>query len=163
MIENAQEMKVEAVSEATPEMLAALARLLPQLNPTLELPDMDRLRRLVEDPAVTLLVAREGDEIVGTTTVIVYTTPYWIKARLDEVVVDASARGRGVGEALVKAALDLGRKKGAQVAELQSGRGPNREAAHRLYYRLGFKLRDSDLMRINLREPPSGQSGLWRG
>src|SRR5581483_11170622 len=50
------------------------------------------LQRIVDDPAVTLLVARDGDEIVGTTTLIVYSTPFWIKARLDEVVVDAGAR-----------------------------------------------------------------------
>jgi GNAT superfamily N-acetyltransferase len=143
-------MKVEVVREATPEVQAALARLLPQLNSTLPVPDVARLARLVADPAVTLLVARDAQDIVGTTTVIVYTTPYWIKARLDEVVVDASARGKGVGEALVKAALDVGRAKGAQVAELQSGRGPAREAAHRLYARLGFKIRDSDVMRIVL-------------
>jgi len=143
-------MKVETVREASDELQAALARLLPQLNPTLPVPDMHRLGRMLADPDVTLLVARDGDEIVGTTTVIVYTTPFWIKARLDEVVVDASARGKGVGEALVNAALDVGREKGAQVAELQSGRGPNRDAAHRLYERLGFKIRESDVMRIVL-------------
>jgi len=143
-------MRIEAVTEATPELHAALARLLPQLNGNLPVPDMERLERLIADPDVTLLVARDGEEIVGTTTVIVYTTPFWIKARLDEVVVDDSARGRGVGEALVKAALDVGREKGAQVAELQSGRGPAREAAHRLYDRLGFRIRESDVMRILL-------------
>jgi len=143
-------LRVEAVAEATPEIHAALARLLPQLNPRLEVPDMERLRRLVADPAVTLLVARDGDDIVGTTTVIVYTTPFWIKARLDEVVVDASARGQGVGEALITAALEIGRERGVQVAELQSGRGPQRAAAHRLYERLGFRIRDSDVMRIEL-------------
>ena len=143
-------LRVESVAEITPQLHQALIRLLPQLNPTLPVPDMARLRRLVADPAVTLLIARDGVEVVGTTTVIVYTTPFWIKARLDEVVVDASARGRGVGEALVQAALDLGRQKGAQVAELQSGRGENRRAAHRLYERLGFKIRDSDVMRIVL-------------
>ena len=143
-------IRVDRVAEATPEVGAALARLLPQLNATLEVPDVERLRRLIADPAVTLLVASDGHEIVGTTTVIVYTTPFWIKARLDEVVVDASARGKGVGEALVKAALDVGRERGAQVAELQSGRGEARKAAHRLYERLGFKIRDSDVMRIVL-------------
>jgi len=117
-------MRVEAVQEVTPQLVAALARLLPQLNPKLRVPDLERLQRLIADPAATLLVATEGDEIVGTTTVIVYTTPFWIKARLDEVVVDDSARGQGVGEALVKAALEIGRERGAQVAELQSGRGP---------------------------------------
>src|SRR5207244_6572700 len=147
---NAIEMRVEAVHEATPRLLAALARLLPQLNPKLRVPDLERLQRLIADPAATLLVATEGDEIVGTITVIVYTTPFWIKARLDEVVVDDSARGQGVGEALVKAALEIGRERGAQVAELQSGRGPARQAAHRLYLRLGFKIRDSDVLRIVL-------------
>jgi len=143
-------MRIETVRDATDELQAALGRLLLQLNPTLPVPDMHRLGRLLADPDVTLLVAKEGHEIVGTTTVIVYTTPFWIKARLDEVVVDASARGKGVGEALVKAALEVGRAGGAQVAELQSGRGPNRDAAHRLYERLGFKIRDSDVMRVVL-------------
>ena len=143
-------MRIEAVSELTPEIEDALARLLPQLNPKLTVPDHMRLERLVADPDVVLLLAWDGDVIVGTTTVIVYTTPFWIKARLDEVVVDERARGKGVGEALVKAALDVGRDRGAQVAELQSGRGTNREAAHRLYERLGFRIRDSDVFRIAL-------------
>jgi len=143
-------VRIEPVHEATPELHAALSHLLPQLNSTLPVPDMERLRRLISDPAVTLLLARDGDAIVGTTTVIVYTTPYWIKARLDEVVVDAGARGKGVGEALVKAALDIGRERGAQVAELQSGRGEARKAAHRLYERLGFRIRESDVLRILL-------------
>ena len=144
-------IRVEAVTEATTDVHDALARLLPQLNATLTPPDMARLRRLVADPDVTLLVALDGDHlIVGTTTVIVYTTPFWIKARLDEVVVDNSARGQGVGEELVRAALAVARERGAQIAELQSGRGPAREAAHRLYERLGFRIRNSDLFRIVL-------------
>ena len=143
-------MRIEAVKEATPEIEAALARLLPQLNATLPLPTMERLRALVADPAATLLVARDGDEIIGTATVIVYTTPFWIKARLDEVVVDQSARGKGVGEAIVHASLDVARDRGAQVAELQSGRGPARDVANRLYRRMGFQLRDSNLYRFTL-------------
>src|SRR3989442_10782443 len=143
-------MRIEAVTKVTPEIHDALSRLLPQLNPRLVLPGRERLERLIEDPDVVFLVAREGTQIVGTTTVIVYTTPFWIKARLDEVVVDESARGKGVGEALVKAALDVGRDRGAQVAELQSGRGPQREAAHKLYERIGFKIRDTDVFRISL-------------
>src|SRR5258708_10545716 len=101
---------IEAVTEATPEVSEALARLLPQLNPQLPVPSMKRLQAIIADPAVTLLLARDGEQIVGTTTVIVYTTPFWIKARLDEVVVDESARGKGVGAALVKASIDLARQ-----------------------------------------------------
>jgi GNAT superfamily N-acetyltransferase len=143
-------MRIEAATEATPELEQALARLLPQLNAALPIPTMERLDAIMADPAVTLLVAREENDIIGTATVIVYTTPFWIKARLDEVVVDASARGKGVGEALVNACLDLARARGAQVAELQSGRGAARDVANRLYRRMGFQLRDSNLYRISL-------------
>ena len=141
-------VKIEAVAEATPEVYAALALLLPQLNPQLPVPTKERLQAIIDDPAVTLLVARDGEEIVGTTTVIVYTTPFWIKARLDEVVVDRSARGKGVGAALVQASLDLAREKGVEVVELQSG--VNREEANRLYPRMGFKLRETNVYRIVL-------------
>jgi GNAT superfamily N-acetyltransferase len=141
-------VRIESVTEATPDVHAALARLLPQLNSELPVPTMERLRALVADPAVTLLLARDGQDVVGTTTVIVYTTPFWIKARLDEVVVDEAARGKGVGAALVMAALNVARASGAQVAELQSG--VQREAANRLYPRMGFKRRQTNVYRIVL-------------
>jgi GNAT superfamily N-acetyltransferase len=141
-------VRVEQVTEATTEVHTALALLLPQLNPRLPVPTMERLQAIVADPAVTLLVARDGQQIVGTTTVIVYTTPFWIKARLDEVVVDEASRGKGVGAALVKASLDLARERGVEVVELQSG--VQREAAHRLYEKLGFKRRDTNVYRIGL-------------
>jgi GNAT superfamily N-acetyltransferase len=141
-------VRIEAVTEATPGVHEALARLLPQLNPDLPVPTMERLRALVADPSATLLLARDGEEVVGTTTLIVFATPFWIKARLDEVVVDAAARGKGVGAALVQACLDLAREKGAQVAELQSG--VQREAANRLYPRMGFKRRETNVYRIVL-------------
>jgi GNAT superfamily N-acetyltransferase len=143
-------MRIEEVAAATPEIHEALARLLPQLNPTLPLPTPARLQQIIDDPDVTLLLARDEGLIVGTATLIVYATPFWMKARLDEVVVDASARGRGVGEAVISACLDLARRKGAQVAELQSGRGPARDVANRLYRRMGFELRDSNLYRFRL-------------
>jgi GNAT superfamily N-acetyltransferase len=141
-------VRIEAATEASPQVHAALARLLPQLNAALPVPTMERLRAIVADPAVTLLLAYDGDAIVGTATVIVYTTPFWVKARIDDVVVDDAARGKGVGEALVNACLDVARARGAQVAELQSG--VQREAANRLYPRMGFKRRESNLYRLQL-------------
>jgi GNAT superfamily N-acetyltransferase len=141
-------VRIEPVTDATPEVHAALVRLLPQLNAQLAIPTMKRLQAIMADPAVTLLVARDGQEILGTTTLIVYTTPFWIKARLDEVVVDEAARGKGVATALVKASLEIAREKGVEVVELQSG--VQREAANRLYPSLGFKLRETNVYRIVL-------------
>lgn len=143
-------MRIEPVTEATHDVQAALVRLLPQLNPALQVPSLERLQAIVEDPSVTLLFAKEGDKVTGTATVVVYTTPFWIKARIDEVVVDRAARGKGVGEALVRACLDIARARGAQIAELQSARTEAREVAHRLYRRMGFEVRNSDLFRISL-------------
>jgi len=140
---------IEVVKEARPETLKVLAWLLPQLNPTLPVPTMERLQAIVADPSVTLLLARDRRDIVGTATVIVYTTPFWVKARIDEVVVDEASRGQGAGTALVNACLEIAREKGAQVAELQSR--VSREAANRLYKRMGFELGESNLYRMVLR------------
>jgi len=141
-------VRIEAVSEATPELQSALAALLPQLNPSLLIPGLDHLKAMVADPAVTLLVARDGSEIVGTAAVVVYVTPIWVKARIEDVVVDQAARGRGVGEALVKGCIEVARNRGAAIVELQSAR--SREEANRLYPRLGFELRDSNVYRLKL-------------
>ena len=142
-------VRIEAAAEATPELQSALAALLPQLNPSLPVPSLDHLKAMVANPAVTLLVARHGSEIVGTAAVVVYVTPIWVKARIEDVVVDQAARGQGVGEALVKECIEVARNRGAALVELQSAR--SREAANRLYPRLGFELRDSNLYRLNLR------------
>jgi GNAT superfamily N-acetyltransferase len=129
-------VRIEAVTEATPELRNALAMLLRQLNPSLPVPSLEHLAAMMADPAATLLVARDGPRIVGVATVVVYTTPIWLKARIEDVVVDQAARGRGVGEALVRECIEVARL---------------REAANRLYPRLGFELRDSNVYRLTLR------------
>jgi len=141
-------VRIEAAIEATPELRHALAALLPQLNPSLPIPSLEHLAAVVADPAVTLLVARDGPAIVGIAAVVVYATPIWLKARIEDVVVDAAARGRGVGESLVKECIEVARRRGAGIVELQSAR--SREAANRLYPRLGFALRDSNVYRLTL-------------
>ena len=141
-------VRIEAATEATEELRSAVAALLPQLNPSLPIPSLDHLQAMVADPSVTLLVARDESEIVGMAAVVVYTTPIWRKARIEDVVVDGAARGRGVGEALVMACIDLARERGAAIVELQSAR--SREVANRLYPRLGFELRDSNVYRLKL-------------
>ncbi len=122
--------------------------LLPQLNPSLPIPSLEHLVAVLADPAVTLLVARDGPLTLGVAAVVVYVTPIWLKARIEDVVVDSAARGRGVGEALVRACIELARRRGAGIVELQSAR--SRDAANRLYPRLGFALRDSNVYRLNL-------------
>jgi ribosomal protein S18 acetylase RimI-like enzyme len=141
-------MRIEAATEATQELLDALIALLPQLNPHLEPLTMERLAKVIGDPATTLLVVRDGAAIVGVAAVLVYATPAYVKARIEDVVVDEHARGKGVGEALVRRCIEVAREHGAEIVELQSARW--REVANRLYPRLGFELRESNLYRLNL-------------
>ena len=141
-------MTIEAATEVTAELEQALASLLPQLNAALVGPTESELKAILADPSTTLLVARDGGGIIATATVIVYKTPAWMKARIEDVVVDEGARGRGVGEALVTECVNVARKRGARVVELQSGR--RRQAANRLYPRMGFEHRESQVYRLIL-------------
>jgi ribosomal protein S18 acetylase RimI-like enzyme len=141
-------MRIEVATEATQELVDALTSLLPQLNPELKPVTMERLSRVIGDPATTLLVVQNDGRIVGAAAVLVYATPAFVKARIEDVVVDEHARGKGVGEALVRRCLEVARERGAEIVELQSARW--REVANRLYPRLGFQLRESNLYRLNL-------------
>ena len=141
-------MRIEAATEATQELLDALTALLPQLNPRLEPLSMERLSRVIGDPATTLVLVRDDGGIVGAAAVLVYATPAFVKARIEDVVVDESSRGKGVGEALVRRCIEVARERGAEIVELQSARW--REVANRLYPRLGFQLRESNLYRLEL-------------
>jgi ribosomal protein S18 acetylase RimI-like enzyme len=140
--------RIEAAKEPTAELEGAMASLMPQLNPALAGPTQAQLAALLADPATTLLLVVEDSAIVATATVIVYTTPAWVKARIEDVVVDESARGRGIGEALVRECVNVARKRGARIVELQSAR--RREVANRLYPRMGFQLRESNVYRMTL-------------
>ena len=142
-------VRIEAAAQATPELRDALALLLPQLNPSLPIPSLEHLAAVVADPAVALLIARDGTEIVATAMVIVYPTTIRFEARIEDVVVDESARGRGVGEALVRECIEVARRRGASIVELQTARV--RVAANRLYERMGFERRDSNPYRMTLR------------
>jgi ribosomal protein S18 acetylase RimI-like enzyme len=136
---------IELARQADERLAAAFARLIPQLSSTSALPDVEALRRIVEFPGNRLLVARDGDEVVGTLTLVLFPIPTGLRARIEDVVVDEAARGRGVGEALTREALRLADEAGARTVDLTSRL--ERGAAVRLYERVGFEERPSRLYR----------------
>lgn len=137
-------------TEFTPDLREGFDRLVPQLSSSNPPPDDDQLRAIIASPASILLVARDGDggRILGSLTLVVFPIPTGIRAWIEDVVVDEAARGRGVGEALNRAALDRARAEGARTVDLTSR--PTREAANRLYRRLGFVQRDTNIYRYDL-------------
>jgi ribosomal protein S18 acetylase RimI-like enzyme len=143
--------EAEAADEALRD---AAARLVPQLSPSSPPPTLEQLRRIVEDPATTLLVATNGGgdaQVVGMLTLAIFMLPTGVRAWIEDVVVDDESRGSGVASALVAAALERAQKEGARTVDLTSR--PEREAANRLYLRLGFARRETNVYRRTLRLP----------
>src|SRR5436189_274731 len=141
---------VAEVTAVTAEVVEAMARLVPQLSRSAPVPTDDELAEIVSSPATILLAARsDGDcPIVGLLTLVVFRIPTGVRAWIEDVVVDESERGKGVGEALSREALRLAVEKGARTVELTSR--PSRAAANRLYRRLGFVERETSVYRYTL-------------
>ncbi len=137
---------IEVVRDVDDELVAAFGRLIPQLSRSATALDAQALRRLVTWPGNRLLVARVDGGIVGALTLVVFPIPTGLRAWIEDVVVDEAARGHGVGAALTHEAVRLARADGARTVDLTSR--PTREAANRLYERLGFQLRDSKVYRF---------------
>ena len=145
---SADEIKVCAASSSDDELIAAFNRLIPQLSRSAAVPTPELIREIVEAPANTVLIARDDRDngrIVGMLTLVVFRIPTGVRAWIEDVVVDEAVRGRGVGEALSHEAIQRAVGLGARTVELTSR--PSREAANRLYQRLGFVRRDSNVYR----------------
>lgn len=135
-------MQINEVTTVTPELMSAVKRLVPQLT-VRQPPGKAELEALVHSDSSKLVVAMDDDDqIVGMACVTVYRVPTGIRAIIEDVVVDAAARGQGIGEALTRRCLNIARAKGAANVTLTSN--PAREAANRLYLRMGFTLRETN-------------------
>jgi ribosomal protein S18 acetylase RimI-like enzyme len=139
---------VVAVHAVDDELIEAFDRLVPQLSSSSPPPSPDHLAALVASEDTVLFVARIDGRILGSLTLAFYRIPTGLKAWIEDVVVDSEARGHGVGELLNRVALDEARSRGAKDVSLTSR--PSREAANRLYQRIGFERRDTNVYRFTL-------------
>ena len=143
---------VHVATEPTPSLVEAFARLIPQLSRSSPPPRIDELAEMIDSPAVDVLLAVDGDDasdtVLGSLTLVVFRIPTGVRAWIEDVVVDDSARGHGVGDALNRFALLIAAEKGCKTVDLTSR--PSREAANRLYQRLGFEPRDTNVYRYSL-------------
>jgi len=122
----------------------------PQLSRSSPPPDTTELGEVVASPATDLFIALDDDgTIVGMSTLVTFRIPTARRAWIEDVVVDETARGQGVGDALTRAMVDRARELGAATVDLTSR--PSREAANRLYERAGFVRRETNIYRYDLR------------
>ena len=140
---------VEVAERVTPELEQAFAKLLPQLSSSGKLPSREQMQEMITSPATQLLLARSDGKIIGVLMLVLFRIPTGLRAWIEDVVVDGDARGKGAGEALTRAAVASAIERGARTVDLTSR--PSREAANRLYQRVGFKLRETNFYRY---EPP---------
>ncbi len=136
------------ITEATvvdDDLVGAMARLVPQLSSSGSPPDVEALEAIVASDSSVLLIAVSERVIVGALTLVLFRIPTGLRAWIEDVIVDEVARGRGIGEALNQAAIERARAAGARTVDLTSR--PSREAANRLYQRLGFVERETNVYR----------------
>jgi ribosomal protein S18 acetylase RimI-like enzyme len=145
-------VRIDEADAVSGELVEAIAWLVGQLSASAQPPDAAALEQIIASPASRLLLARDLDgRVVGMLTVVLFPIPTGIRAWIEDVVVDQAARGRGVGALLTQAALDLAVAHGARSVDLTSR--PGREAANRLYARLGFEQRQTNVYRYAQRSP----------
>jgi len=138
------------VVEVDDALVRAFERLAPQLSSSSPAPTADELAAIVTSPATVLFVARDVDngEIVGSLTLVLFRIPTGIRAWIEDVVVDEDARRRGVGETLNRTAIARAKAEGARTIDLTSR--PSRETANRLYRKIGFEQRATNVYRYKL-------------
>ncbi len=138
-------MKIHEVSQITEAVATAFKKLIPQLAPGIPVPDKNRLEEIISSGSTKIFVAEE-EEIVGTLTLLFQKTPTGEKAWVEDVVVDASARGKGIGEKLIRFAVDYAVEQGVSKIDLTSGY--ERKAANKLYQKIGFEKRETNVYRL---------------
>ena len=142
-------MQIEIVYQADDELYEAFQRLVPQLTHNNPPPTREDLSALIQETASTLMIARSDDgQIIGALTLTVYRVPTGIRSIIEDVIVDISARGQGIGEALMWRAIEIAKEKGASNITLTSN--SLRVAANKLYLKLGFEKRETNAYQMKL-------------
>ena len=140
-------VEVTIASEATEELHAAMQRLVPQLSKSNPPPSFEFLDGLCRHEANSFFVASDETGILGVLTLVIFPIPTGIRAWIEDVIVDDAARGKGVGRVLNETAIEHAFAQGAITVDLTSR--PSREAANRLYQRIGFVQRDTNVYRYS--------------
>ena len=162
-------VRISAVHDVSDDLMKAVQILLPQLSTSAGALSRGDVEDIVSSPATTLLVARDDileetdgvagqiasadaeepdGPIIGMLTLVTFRLPTGVRARIEDVVVDSAARGRGVASELTRVALEIAAARGARTVDLTSR--PSREAANRLYQHLGFEERETIVYRFPL-------------
>ncbi len=137
---------IEEIEHADDGLLAALNRLLPQLSASARPLALEALEEMTASPYTHIYIGRdETDEVQAMATLCLCASPTGCKAWVEDVVVDATCRGRGYAKALIAHLQAESVRLGAKSLNLTSR--PERQAANNLYQRMGFVPRTTNVYR----------------
>ena len=139
---------ISELTECNANALSAINGLLPQLSKSSQPMNMDRLSELVKSDNTFLFVASKEGQVLGMLSLVVLKIPTGNKAWVEDVVVDQSARGKGLGKSLMNHALEDAKKRGVKSIDLTSR--PSRESANKLYQDLGYEIRETNVYRYKI-------------
>lgn len=140
-------VEIKQIKEVTPDIVSAFSRLMPQLAPHLKAPRMEDLSHIVNDKNKYIFIA-SNPQIVGTITLVIVKIPSGTRAWIEDVIVDQDARGQSIGEKMLLHVIEFAKK--LNVASINLTSSPSRIAANKLYQKLGFNLRETNVYRIDV-------------
>ena len=137
------------VKEACGCYVEPINNLLAQLSSSGRCITLGQLQAMVECAGTHLFLGSCGGRVVAMLTLGEYLAPTGRKMWIEDVVVDASVRGRGFGRAMVDYAIEYARGVGDGVLMLTSR--PSRVVANALYRSLGFEQKETNVyvMKMN--------------
>jgi ribosomal protein S18 acetylase RimI-like enzyme len=143
-------MEIKEVTRFSNRVFNAALRLLPQLDPNATSFTEIHFKEILKSKTTHFFVVElSNKQIAGMLTIATYDIPTGKKVWIEDVVVDESQRGKGIGKDLTLFAIDFAKSKGCKAIELTSR--PSRIAANQLYRNLGFILRETNVYRYDLK------------
>lgn len=139
-------MVIHQVESASQKIMEAFERLLPQLDSLVTLPSVQELESIISSSNTILFIGEVNDKIIAMLSLAFYKIPTGDKAWIEDVVVDESVRGNGYGKQLIRHAVKFVRNKAFTSLNLTSR--PARVNANRMYQKLGFIKRETNVYQI---------------
>lgn len=141
-------MQIEILSDVDNKIITAFNRLMQQLSSNYKPIAKEYLIDIINSSNIIIFVAKENETIIGSLSLVFYNIPTGMKAWVEDVVIDQSVRGKGVGKALIEQAIVYAKQSGASKLDLTSS--PERVAANKLYQKLNFEKRETNVYRLML-------------
>ena len=133
-------------NEITEALHNEVKELFEQLNPTIIQQPLEILP--LDNEHLVLAICHIDGQLAGMASMATYKVISGYKGMVEDVVVAAEFRGKGIGRALMEKLL--GEAQRLQLTEILLFSGHHREAAIKLYTSLGFKLKQSGLYTLKI-------------